>query len=133
MRFVAAACLIAIAAPAHAAEAIDFNQVLMGFTGKPLLQRGDCPQPKRGEEDTCEQVPMTLGDIAVTALLTGLPADQNEEPIKKFQRDRLARRVYKAVVVLTPEDVALLKDRIGRVYGPVQVGASWPLLDPTLK
>ncbi len=145
MRFIAVACITAsIIIPIHAAEnatdkalnaagAIDFNQPLTTFTGKPLLQRGDCPPPKAGQDDTCDQVITTLGDVATTAPLIQLQADQNEEPLKKFQRDRLARRIYKAKVVLTPEDVALIKDRIGRAYGPVQVGASWPLLDPTLR
>jgi hypothetical protein len=33
---------------------------------------------------------------------------------------------------LSPEDIASIKQRTGKVYCPAQVGAAWPLLDPTL-
>ncbi len=139
------ACLVLSAGSALAAEnvtdkaltasgAVDFTQPLSDARGKPMMQRDDCPPPKPGEPDACPLVPQTLGDIAVTALTSMLTKEDQDQPgNKKFLADRLAHRIYKAKVVLSPEDMALIKERIGKVYGPAVVGATWPLLDPTLR
>jgi hypothetical protein len=109
---------------AHAADApreIDFTQVLRGPTGETLMARGD-----DGKLD-----PVTLGDVAAVALDTD--DDRNVDPKVKFERDQLARKIYKnAHAILSPEDIATIKARIGKIYGPAQIGATWPLLDPTL-
>lgn len=106
-----------------AVRKIDFTQVLRGFDGKPI-NVGDAAHPKD----------LTLGDACVGALETPLDADRPDTGEVKFKRDQLARKIYGAKgAELHPEDLALIKERIGKVYGPLVVGAAWPLLDPLEK
>lgn len=107
---------------------IDFTQPLRGINGDELKQ---CA---KSEGDKCTEFSsQTLGDVALYALIVPSDDEKNLDPKKKFERDRLARRIYKnAHAMLAPEDVALIKDRIGKTATVVQVGAAWPLLDPTL-
>jgi hypothetical protein len=74
-----------------------------------------------------------LGVACVNALESQLPDDQREQGQEKFKRDELARKVFgQKSVALTVEQVASIKDRIGRAYGPVVVGAAWRILDPAV-
>lgn len=99
---------------------IDFTQALSGIDGKPL-QDGDAKNPHS----------ITLSEIAIQALETPLDSDKDMQGSAKFKLDQLARKVYRNPdVVLTVEDTALLKERIGKAYGPLVVGAAWRLLDP---
>jgi hypothetical protein len=76
----------------------------------------------------------SLGDLALVALLAQTEEDKNLDPRKKYERDQLARKIFKnADAILSPEEIALIKERIGKVYGPGPIGAAWPLLDPTLR
>jgi len=120
--------LLGAAAPVHAADAeIDFTQSLTSISGDPLQQ---CVKP--GDDGKCVKwEPQTLGDVAVIALET--PLQDDRDPKKKFDQDTLAHKIYKnAHALLSPDDVALIKDRIGKVFGPVQIGPAWRILDPTL-
>ena len=77
--------------------------------------------------------PQTLSEVAVVAVEASLEIDRVASPLDKFKHDQLARKIYEnAHAVLSPEDIATIKDRIGKAWGAVQIGASWPLLDPTL-
>lgn len=113
---------------AESPHEIDFTQALRGINGDELKQ---CA---KYEGDKCSEFSsQTLGDVALYALIVPSEDEKNLDPKKKFERDRLARKIYKnAHAMLSPEDVALIKDRIGRTSTVVQVGAAWPLLDPTL-
>lgn len=125
---IAVAALAVAPSLAESPHEIDFTQVLIGPGGDPLthcikIDDGKCVQ----------NGPMTLGDAAIEALQTPVDKDKNEPGTKKFQRDRLSRKVWKnAHAILSVEDVALIKDRIGDGWGAAVVGAAWPLLDPTL-
>lgn len=134
LAYVGAAVLTLWFMPAVMADSpheIDFTQALLGATGDPLphcVKYNDATPPK-----CVESAPMTLGDAAIEALQTPLEKDKNEPGTKKFQRDRLSRKVWKnAHAMLSVEDIALIKDRIGDGWGAAVVGAAWPLLDPTL-
>jgi hypothetical protein len=101
---------------------IDFTQPLRGFDGKEITQ------PMDGKKLEV----MTLGDASVIALESVSEEDRSAAGNVKFERDVLARKIYKnSGVVLKVEEVALLKERIGRVFGPSVIGAAWPLLDPS--
>ena len=110
------------AAPRH----IDFTQVLTGVDGKTInyseaKAAGDAKAPS----------PMTLGDVALVALESALEEDRTMPGADKFRLDDLARRLYKNKdVVLPVEDIATIKTRIGKAFGPLVVGAAWRLLDP---
>ena len=100
---------------------IDFTQPLIGFDNKPLI----LPNATR---------PMTLGEAVVNALLTSTPDDQKLSGVEKYKLDALARKVYAAKdVELSVEELATIKDRVGKVSTPILVGAVWRILDPTEK
>lgn len=104
-------------------RSIDFTQVLKGVDGKPL-QSTD-PKITTG---------LTLGEVSVAALVTILEEDKGANGETKFKLDELARKVYgKKQVHLTVEDLATIKARIGKAYGPLVVGPAWRLLDPEVK
>jgi hypothetical protein len=118
---------------------IDFTQFLTGVNGDILFQGGDDCLPQAADKlplipgKTCGKTNLTLGDVAVGALESQIDADRNEDPKKRFERDQLARKIYKkADVVLSTEEISTIKDRVGRVHGASVVGAAWPLLDPSL-
>ena len=119
--------------------AIDFTQPLVGVDGKILFQGGEDCLPQAADKPpllpgkTCSKSDLSLSDVSVGALETVLEHDRNEDPKKRFVRDQLARKVYKnSGVALTTEEISMIKDRVGRAYGPSIVGASWPMLDPSL-
>lgn len=100
---------------------INFTEVLQGLDGKPLAG---------ADKDK----PLTLGDVAVTALESPTEDDKAKTGEEKFKLDQLARKVYQnKSVTLTVEEIATIKERIGKIYGPLVVGATYPLLDPAQK
>jgi hypothetical protein len=116
--------LLCILPSAAMAADIDFTQILKGPNGDTLMQVG---------KDGKTPEPATLGDTAGVALEAVTDEDRNVDGKVKFDRDMLARKIYgNAHAALSAEEIALIKQRIGKVYGPAQVGAAWPLLDPTL-
>lgn len=125
--------LVSLSASAFAADApreIDFTQVLKGPTGEDLT---NCARFDDAGKVCVKQEAVTLGDASAVALEAMTDKDRSIDPKIKFDRDLLARKVYKnAHAVLTVDEIKMVKDRIGDVYGPAQVGAAWPLLDPTL-
>jgi len=76
-------------------------------------------------------VALTLGEVAVTALESQLEEDKQATGADKFKRDELARKIYgKKDVALPAEEIATIKDRIGKSFGAMVVGAAWRMLDP---
>lgn len=119
-----ALALSAFSAHAQAPRTIDFTQVIKAVDGKPILTPKGEPGPDAG-------APLTLGDVAVNALENVSQEDQKLSGEEKFKMDILARKIYKAKAAkLTLEEVTLIKNRIGRLYGPMVVGAAWHELDP---
>ena len=113
---------------------IDFTAKLVGVAGKPITQAGDDCKPGDVVGKNCSETPMTLGDASIISLEATTDDDRNVDAKKKFERDELARKIYKnAHAALSPDEVSTIKDRIGKVMGAPIVGASWPLLDPTLR
>ena len=99
----------------------DFTSILTGLDGKPLMT-GDTKAPTG----------LTLGDVCVQALETPLEEDKQMDGSKKFALDQLARKIYhNKAATLSLEDLTLLKQRVGKAYGPLVVGAAWRLLDPS--
>lgn len=99
---------------------INFEQALHDIEGEPL---------KVGEKV------MTLRTAATMALMVPLEAERNLEPQKKFERYALAVTIQRAMkpISLKSDDITLLKQLIGKAFGPAVVGVTWPLLDPAEK
>lgn len=99
---------------------INFSAPIANLDGSPVME-GDRP--------------MTLGNLAINALVATLqgPDGQPEhlDGIGKVRNALLAETIFKASepLDLKAEDIALLKERIGRAYSPLAVMRAWALLD----
>lgn len=93
---------------------IDFGQKLIDFrTGEPL-------KDPDGEE-------ATLASVAVSALLA---PEQGQDGKEKFKLYELAKAISPGkVVTIDAEDVAKIKESIGKHYTAAAVGAAWNLLE----
>ncbi len=116
-----ASCLRPQEAPRH----IDFTQTLKDLDGKPL------PFNAEGKLPTVA----TLGQISKDALVNMLPEDQQATGASKYDHWMLAQKVYpdKKDVVLNAEEIATIKERIGKMYAPLVVGPAWRMLDPAME
>lgn len=94
---------------------IDFTTVLTDLEGKPIL---------KGE------VPITLKEAALEALLATFPNDQDGANTGKgkFERFQLALKC-EGTAELSVEEVATIKKRIGEAWGSLIVGRAWGLLE----
>ena len=74
----------------------------------------------------------TLRDAAVVALDAVSDDDRKLDGKGKYRRGHLASRIYgcKEPIVLDVDDLKLVKDLIGKIYGPRVVHEAWDLLDP---
>ena len=125
MRIIAIILMIASVCFAQEKKAteIDFTQTIMGYDGK-AIPNGDTKSP----------ADLTLSDVCVMALSTPIETDRQSTGLDKFKLDTLARKIYhNKKVSLTVEDISTIKERIGKVYGPVIVGAAWRILDPAVE
>lgn len=108
-----------------AGDGIDFSQQLSGIDGKPLLNDAASKPDK--------PMYLTLGDVAIIALEAQLQEDAQATGAEKFKRDELARKIFGAKAVsLSIEELASIKERIGKAFPAVTVGAAWRLLDPAV-
>lgn len=116
----------AISLPAQSPRSINFTQEIHGIDGTAI------PMPISKPTDKPQN--MTLGDVAVNALESMTQDDQKLTGEDKFKMDLLARKIYKAkAATLTPEEIKLIKDRIGKFYSVAVVGPAWRMLDPEQK
>lgn len=88
---------------------------------------------KQIEEEIMED--MRLKHICIDALLNPEPTPDgrpiNVEGSKKFERWELASKIYTAngIIELKSEEIAQLKELIGKAYGPIIVGQAWEALE----
>jgi hypothetical protein len=75
---------------------------------------------------------VTLSDVCVNALL-GVTADEARTPtseIEKLRRFNLAQKIFeKPDVVLSSDELQLIRDRVGAYHGTLIVGEVAKLLD----
>jgi hypothetical protein len=96
---------------------IDFSVALKSLAGDEI---------KDGKGET-----FTLRDAAVVALDASFDEDKKLEGKEKYRRGHLASRIYgcKEPIALDVDDVKLVKDLIGRAFGPRIVKEAWDLLE----
>jgi hypothetical protein len=100
---------------------IDFGLPITDLDGKPVEDDGK---------------PVTLGAISIAALLNGLDDDSGRperlNAEAKVRQAVLASAIYTASdpINIKVDDVSLLKERIGRLCGPLVVMRAWTILDP---
>lgn len=115
---------------------INFNIVLKDLDGDNIMQttysdelQSDGTFKKNGEDI------LTLGIISRSVLLNLSPEELKLTGEKKQDRYLLAVQVRKSEkdeleLDLRVEDIALLKELIGKKYMPLVIGAAWSILDP---
>ena len=124
-RIIVAAIFLLLVSPAWA---IDFAQPILGLDGSPLPNA------------VGKAAPLTLEQIAEDALLANYADEQGAGPTtrpisgdEKVKRYALALKIHdapnKADVALTIDEAKLLKDLIGKAYGPAVVGPAWHMLE----
>lgn len=79
--------------------------------------------------------PLTLRHVCSTALTTDIPGPQGgldpRAPVVKNEHGALAFAMHGVEAIeLTAEQVAMLKDRVGRLWGALVVHQAWRVLDP---
>jgi hypothetical protein len=110
--------IFATAMVATPALAVDLKAPITQVDGKPF------------EGSDGKPTVTTLGSIAKVALLATYPDDQTATGQQKFDRWKLASKIEAGDGNLSVEEIKLLKDLIGKSYGPPVVGPAWKLLDP---
>jgi hypothetical protein len=106
---------------------IKFHEHLMGFNNKPLVDE------QLDEEGKVIRKPLELSAACINPLL----ASKGEDTLpgeKKLQRFNLACRIHNAAsrqeeLDVSVEEVALLKELIGKAYPPMITGPAWILLE----
>lgn len=83
---------------------------------------------------------MLLGNMAVTALNAQLQDEAKLEAEKKIHRAVLSQDIHNAMkdesdgfVDLPSEDVALIKEIMGKIYPPLSLMRAYDLIDPKPK
>ena len=77
-------------------------------------------------------VDCTLLDVCVEALLCLFESERNEAGKSKYKRWKLAENLMKSVsgiVELTVEELAQIKERVGKRYGPAIIGPAYAMLE----
>lgn len=96
---------------------IDFDQVIENFAGVPL----------KIENET-----VTLRYVAITALL-GTPNAQDLSGEEKAHRYELAKAIHAGSADPSPDDVALIKQLVGKLFIPMIVGPAFRFLDAAVQ
>jgi hypothetical protein len=95
---------------------IDFSAVIKDLDGDPV---------KDGEKDA------TLGRVACTALLASYADEQNlaaEDKVRRFRLAEIAAKGGEREVKV--EDVALIKQLIGKAFAPLVVARAYDIIEP---
>lgn len=97
---------------------IDFSQKILTLGGEEM----------KTEKDEA----FTLRNAAVVAIDAMTDDLKKMEAREKYRRGELAARIYRAKepISIDVEEVALIKELIGKIYGPHIVHEAWNLLDP---
>jgi hypothetical protein len=96
---------------------IDFSAVIKDLAGEAV---------KDGDKDA------TLGRVACTALLASYADEQNlaaEDKVKRFRLAEIAAKGGEREVKV--EDVALIKQLIGKAFAPLVVARAYDIIEPT--
>jgi hypothetical protein len=97
---------------------IDFSKSLMDYEGRPL------------SADVNSEEHLTLGAASIRALVVNYDDERNLSPQDKFKRGELAHRIHNATTLeLKSDEITLIKNLIGKAYGPLVIFRAWPLLD----
>jgi len=118
---------------------VDVTHVLKSLKGKPLteLERYDNPNFVSTEETPNEQAQhtrkkeVTLRDVCVNMFAIAIDSDKGASGVEKNKWFVLSLKIYEQdKPEFSPEEIVLLKKRIGKIYPSIVVGRAYELLDP---
>lgn len=93
---------------------IDMSQTLLDLGGLPLRNNDEI---------------LTLGSVSIEALVL-VQRDDRVNGGEKFKRYQIAQKIHgKDLIDLTLDEIVLIKDLIGKAYGPAVVGPAFNLLE----
>jgi len=93
---------------------IKINEELKNIDGKTsIIEKGN---------------PLTLKEVCIAAVLTPMEGDDRK---KKFEKWEIYKKFRDSIdtVTLSAEDVAIIKDSIGKFYPPLILGQSFEMLE----
>ena len=116
---------------------IDFNYKFTELDGTIIPEQPpEMVKNDNGEMEEKKYPPFTLRK-ACTNVLVMREVDEKGRPKQltgkeKVERYELAKKIHhsKGLVDLTVEEIALLKELVGRIYPPITVGQAFEILDP---
>lgn len=72
----------------------------------------------------------SLGTVAITALVTLTKKDESVDAKTKYEWGVLADKIYGGKKLdLKSNEIVLLKERIGQLFGPLVIRQAWDLLE----
>lgn len=74
-------------------------------------------------------IPMTFAMAVQNALLGSLRGDEPLDGASKLELHRIATKTLDPDSDYAVEDVAKIKERVGRAFGPVIVGPVWEMIE----
>ncbi len=99
---------------------INLNQTLKNFGGEVL----------KDNDGKGNVIDATLKNAIVNSLLAPLTQGKSEIGVDKVKKYELSRRIYEMdEIELTPEEIVLIKERVGEVFGAIVVGQVYNLLE----
>lgn len=83
-----------------------------------------------GKQATYKNIPATAKQFIIEALMS-TPADDRSTGEQKFKRFQIGMKVTAEDLNtdLTPEEIVIIKECVGKVYGPLVVGQIYLLLN----
>ncbi len=104
---------------------IDMTKTIKNLIGVDL----ENPESKLPKKE-----PLTMRIVCTNSLLTQTQDDRNIDGNEKAKRFELAMRIYtEKEVDLDIDELKMIKDLIGKTYGPLVVGQAYRILDPKPK
>lgn len=141
MRATTICAILAATLAASPAAAIDFTQVLLNEEGCPFknsfttargtytVGKPECAEQYAPEDKN--RPDLTLGEAIRAALVISYPDEKDVSGEVKFKRADLARRLRtNSDYTPTSEEVTMMKNLTGKLYGPSLVYTIFPLIDP---
>jgi hypothetical protein len=110
---------------------INVKQQILDYEGKPLMANkvNIDGSPVLDDDGRTVKEPEKLRDYLVAALNNTIQGEVLT-PEQKMLSYRLTTRLYKTKEVnLTSEDIVLIKDRVGKIFGPLVLGRVSDMLE----
>ena len=109
---------------------LPYNTTLIGMNGYPILASAESTDEKTGIVTPAKM--LTFKDVVLTAFSVNHKDDENLKPAEKYALGKLGYDIGKEVD-LSIEEVASIKERVGKVMVPSYVFPVWNLIEEATK